>query len=146
MRGTSRVAVVALVLASTVAASACDGSATPRGSVDSQLAGDRRDDVAGRYVDITADELAEMLTSKDFVLVNVHTPFAGEIDGTDLHIPYDEIGRRAAEIPGGQDARIVLYCRSGNMSAEAAETLTSAGYTGVYNLIGGMQAWQAAGR
>jgi phage shock protein E len=39
----------------------------------------------------------------------------------------------------------VLYCRSGNMSAEAAETLVGLGYTDVWDVRGGMIAWERAG-
>ena len=39
----------------------------------------------------------------------------------------------------------MLYCRSGNMSAEAAEMLVGLGYTDVWDLRGGMIAWERAG-
>ncbi len=97
------------------------------------------------YVDVTPQDLSSMLERKDFLLVNVHIPYAGEIGDTDLFLPYDEIGDRLQELPSGQDTRIVLYCRSGGMSAIAASTLVSAGYTNVWNLDGGMIGWEEAG-
>lgn len=97
------------------------------------------------YTDVTAAGLNAMLAAKDFVLVNVHVPYEGEIESTDLSIPYDEIGGRLGDLPSDKAAKIVLYCRSGSMSAIAARELVTAGYTNIWNLDGGMNAWQAQG-
>ena len=95
------------------------------------------------YKNIDSDTLAEMLKSKDFILVNVHIPYAGEIEGTDYNIPFND-AEQLSKLP--KDAKIVLYCRSGAMSAEAAKTLVDMGYTNVYNLETGMIGWKASGR
>ncbi len=100
---------------------------------------------AGSYLEVGPEALDSMLAKKDFLLVNVHVPYEGEIDGTDAFIPYDEVGDRLGELPADRAAKIFLYCRSGMMSAIAAETLLGNGYTNVWNLAGGMIAWQAAG-
>jgi rhodanese-related sulfurtransferase len=101
----------------------------------------------GSYQNITPDELNSMLKDKDIVFINVHIPFAGNIAGTDLSIPYDEITESAylAQLPTDKSARIVLYCRSGRMSEIAAEELVSLGYTNIRNLAGGMVEWEQDG-
>lgn len=124
-----------------VAASGMLGSSssTPAGETAVQASG-------GRWTDVTADRLAAMLTSKDFTLLNVKTPYIGEIAGTDLYIPYDQLPARASELPASKSARIVVYCRSGNESRIASQTLVDLGYTNIYNLAGGMEAWTSSGR
>jgi rhodanese-related sulfurtransferase len=100
---------------------------------------------ADGYTDIAAQQLAQMLESKDFTLVNVHIPYEGEIPQTDAFLPYNEIVDHQDELPGKTEP-IVLYCRSGSMSTTAANTLVSLGYTDVYEVDGGMVAWGAAGQ
>jgi rhodanese-related sulfurtransferase len=89
-------------------------------------------------------ELQTMLANKEFTFVNVHIPFEGNISGTDLSIPYDQISQNLDKLPD-KITKIVLYCRSGRMSAIAAETLVGLGYTNIWNLSGGMAAWEQAG-
>lgn len=99
----------------------------------------------GSYQNVIPTELKSMLASKDFVLVNVHIPFAGNIPGTDVFIPYNEVEQSLDQLPADKTAKIVLYCSSGRMSEMAAEKLVSMGYTNVWNLKGGMVDWKQAG-
>jgi rhodanese-related sulfurtransferase len=102
-------------------------------------------DGSGTYVDITPDELATMLKSKDFLFINVHIPYAGEIEQTDLFLPYDQAAQQVNQLPVDKNAKIVVYCRSDRMSRISVEAWVKAGYTNLYNLDGGFEAWEAAG-
>jgi len=101
----------------------------------------------GSYQNVSADGLHTMLKNKDFVFVNVHIPFEGDIAETDLSIAYDQITDPAnlEQLPADKNAKIVLYCRSGRMSQIAAENLVKLGYTNIWNLEGGMVGWEQAG-
>ena len=77
-------------------------------------------------------------------MINVHVPYEGEIEGTDLFLQYDRID--AASLPPDRDTPLVVYCRSGSMSAEAVVTLAGLGYTNIVELAGGMNAWRESGR
>lgn len=78
------------------------------------------------------------------VLIDVRTPQefnSGYIEGA-VNIPVQELAQRLDEI--AQDQPVVLYCRSGNRSSNAARMLANAGYDQVYDL-GGVIDWQAQG-
>jgi rhodanese-related sulfurtransferase len=99
---------------------------------------------AAGYMDLSVKQLAESMASKNFTLINVHVPDEGNLPNTDLSIPFDQIKSNLDKLPG-KDAPIVLYCRSGGMSTEAAAALAAAGYTKLYELDGGFDAWKRAG-
>lgn len=104
---------------------------------------------SGGYAEISVGTLGKLLETpmeeRDFVLLNVHIPYAGEIPGTDLVLPYNRLAEFADALPQDKTTPIVLYCRSGAMSRIAAKTLVQMGYTRVYDVQGGMNAWRASG-
>ncbi|CAJ1505475.1 rhodanese-like domain-containing protein [[Mycobacterium] burgundiense] len=92
------------------------------------------------------DEFAAAITEPDRVTINVHVPYEGDIPGTDLSIPFDQIDEQATALPAARGTPLAIYCLTGPMSAQAAEDLTALGYTDLVELRGGMNAWQDSGR
>lgn len=88
--------------------------------------------------------VSEWQTSQEHLLIDVRTPQeynSGHIAGA-INIPLQELSARQSEIP--QDTPLVLYCRSGNRSSQAANLLEDAGYNQIYDLGGTIQ-WTGAG-
>ena len=128
-----KVTIVAVLLMAMSLLAACSSSSKDEGT-------------SGQGWDlISAQELSDMMSSEDVYLVNVHVPYEGEIPGTDATISYTEIASRVDELPTSGSPKLVIYCRSGNMSNQAARDLVAAGVTGFSELEGGYTAWQAAG-
>jgi rhodanese-related sulfurtransferase len=100
-------------------------------------------DSTSGYQMISVADLRDLMDSEEFTLVNVHIPHEGNIPGTDAAIPFDEIEHHLDLLPAEKDAKIVLYCRSGSMSRTASQKLVELGYTNVFDLEGGYNAWVA---
>ncbi|MBI4928415.1 MAG: rhodanese-like domain-containing protein [Anaerolineae bacterium] len=132
-----------LLLACAFVLTACQSTGTTQPT--GEAVGQKVSIDGSSYTDVGATELRTMLANKDFTFVNVHIPFDGNIANTDLSISYDQIGQSLDKLPSDKGAKIVLYCRSGHMSAIAAKTLVDLGYTNIWNLSGGMAAWEQAG-
>ncbi|HAJ38754.1 MAG TPA: rhodanese-like domain-containing protein [Chloroflexi bacterium] len=91
-----------------------------------------------------ADYQAQFGAGVDHLLLDVRTPEefnSGHIPGA-VNISVDQLAQRLSEVP--QDKPVVLYCRSGNRSNQAAQILDRAGYTQIYDL-GGIVTWQQQG-
>ncbi|MCJ7773614.1 MAG: rhodanese-like domain-containing protein [Desulfobacterales bacterium] len=97
--------------------------------------------LAGEYKLINPAELKAMLTEKDFFLLDVHIPEQTHITGTDAFIDFRKVRQNADKLPADKDAKIVVYCRSGSMSRSAAKDLFDMGYVNVYDLEGGVKAF-----
>lgn len=83
-------------------------------------------------------------TGTSHFLLDVRTPeeFAdGHIAGA-VNIPLAELPNQLSQIP--QDMPLVVYCRSGNRSAQAATLLKEAGYSQILDM-GGIVDWVDAG-
>lgn len=92
---------------------------------------------------ITTDEMAEMMDNHDgnTVFIDVREPdefAAGHIPGI-INLPLSQLSEKTADFP--KDAEIVMICRSGNRSMQAAEKLKGYGFTKLVNVQGGMNAW-----
>src|SRR5688500_8668432 len=94
---------------------------------------------------VSPEAFAERIEASGVVTINVHTPDEGSLPGTDLAIPFDEIAS-SSELPEDLETPLAVYCRSGNMSADAVDDLEALGYTDIVELDGGFNAWKASGR
>ncbi|KKW64738.1 sulfurtransferase [Mycolicibacterium elephantis] len=130
-RSVSRSLAAVLLAVGVIVSSACASETTSTAS-------------AARLVD--PGEFAAAVAEPERLTVNVHVPFEGDIPGTDLSIPFDQIAAQADRLPADRDTPLAIYCRSGPMSTVAAQALRDLGYTDVVELRGGMRAWQAEGR
>ena len=100
---------------------------------------------AAAFARLDPDQFAAWLGYPTAFVINVHVPYEGELEHTDVFIPYDRI-LEDSRLPADKDAEIFLYCKTGHMSAIAGDALSRAGYRHVSHLEGGMQAWEAAGK
>ena len=95
------------------------------------------------YKKITAAQAKDMIdNSNDVIIVDVRTEaeFLSSHIPNAILIPNEAIGnQRPTELPD-LNAKILVYCRSGNRSAQAARKLISLGYTNVYD-FGGIIDW-----
>ena len=94
-------------------------------------------------MNITAEEAKKLMDSeRDYVILDVRTQEEydqGHIPGAVL-IPDYEIKQSAQDILLDKDQLILVYCRSGRRSKNAAQVLAELGYTNIKE-FGGILDW-----
>ena len=103
--------------------------------------------VGAKHTEVTAQEVNTMLTSnKDVVVLDVrerseYCSKDGHIPGA-VNYPWNSaiLQKRYREL--GPSDTIVIVCRSGRRSHEAADYLQSKGFLNIYDVTGGMDAWR----
>lgn len=95
------------------------------------------------YRQVTTEEAVNIMqTEENYVILDVRTAqeFAsGHIPGAAL-LPNETIGTEDILILPDKDQLILVYCRSGNRSKQAAEKLAQLGYTNIVE-FGGINSW-----
>ena len=103
------------------------------------------DDMVGKttYIQIDQEKAKEMMKVNDgHVVVDVRRAdeyASGHIPGAIL-IPNESITTEKPEQLPDKDQIILIYCRSGNRSKQAAQKLADMGYTNIYE-FGGINTW-----
>ncbi|MCO5119372.1 MAG: rhodanese-like domain-containing protein [Burkholderiaceae bacterium] len=86
-----------------------------------------------------------LINDNNPIILDVRTP--AEYSGGHLpnarNIPLVDLEKRVGELPAKRP--VLLCCANGTRSARAAKQLKQAGRDDVFNLGGGLQAWQQAG-
>ena len=110
----------------------------------SKTKADTAEDAPGKaaYHKISAEEAYEMMASQEVVVVDVRT--REEYDGGHIEnavlVPNENIGSEMPEALPDKEAPLLVYCRSGRRSKDAAEKLLALGYQSVYD-FGGVIDW-----
>jgi len=94
---------------------------------------------------ITADEVKFRLESGEKLnLVDVREPHENaEFNIGGILLPLGKVQTMQIEdIDDMKNDEVIVYCRSGNRSGQAALMLETFGFTDVKNLTGGMLAWK----
>ncbi len=97
----------------------------------------------GTYRQITQEEAKSVMENEsDYLLLDVRTleEYAeGHIPGA-ICVPNETIGTDPIPELPDKNQKILIYCRSGNRSRQAAEKLLKQGYTEVFD-FGGVNTW-----
>lgn len=99
---------------------------------------------AAEVTKVDAKQADELINDEKVFVVDVHTPEAKHLEGTDAFVPYDQIADNMDKLPVDKEKPILVYCRSGSMSGIASKELVNLGYKNVYDLAGGVTAYREA--
>lgn len=128
--------VIAIIAVVSIATGCASPTATKSGTPAATASG-------GTYQKIAPAAVKERLDKGEkLIIIDVRTQDeynSGHI-AKSLLLPYDEIEKKAANLLTDKSAAIIVYCRSGNRSKIAAETLIKLGYTNVADM-GGISGW-----
>lgn len=92
---------------------------------------------------IDVKTLKNKLENEEITLLDVREVSeyeGGHIEGA-VNAPLSSLDANQLSYP--KDEPIYVICRSGNRSAQAASQLQDAGYTEIYDVSGGMMAWES---
>ncbi len=96
---------------------------------------------------VTANSMITNGTYPNLTILDVRTQSEyneGHLENAVL-IPVNELESRVDEILQYRDSEIIVYCKAGGRSAQASSILDSNNFTKVFNVLGGITAWESAG-
>ncbi|MFK5986867.1 MAG: rhodanese-like domain-containing protein [Pseudomonadota bacterium] len=94
--------------------------------------------------DRTPQEVVRLMNNENSLLLDVRENNEyqeGHIVDS-LHIPMSDVKKRIKELDKFKDSPVIVGCRSGHRSSRACALLKKNGFNNVFNLRGGIMAWE----
>ena len=98
------------------------------------------------YSSVSPTESTQMINRDDALIIDVRESneySTGHIINS-VHIPLSGLKSRIKELEKHKTQKLILACRSGHRSSQACATLKKEGFEQVFNLSGGVMAWESA--
>ena len=98
------------------------------------------------YSSVSPTESTQMINHDDALILDVRESneySEGHIINS-LHIPLSGLKKRINDLDKHKAKKVIVACRSGHRSSQACATLKKEGFEHVFNLRGGVMAWESA--
>lgn len=96
---------------------------------------------------ITPKQVRDEFAPGKALLIDVRTPEEykkASIRGSIL-LPVDIITREIEKAVPNKQAKLFIYCNTGNRSGKATQALREMGYDNTFNMVGGIEEWKKLG-
>jgi rhodanese-related sulfurtransferase len=102
-------------------------------------------DVGGKG-SVTPQQTTELINRRDAIVIDVRpiADFSKSHIINAINIPASKLQNQLTQLEKHKGVPIVMACRSGAQSSSACKTLIKNGFEEVYNLKGGIMAWESA--
>mgnify|MGYP003778867111 CR=1 FL=1 len=100
--------------------------------------------VFNKFKSLSPQLAVAKMNSSAVSIIDVREPhefIKGHIENA-TNIPLGKLADQLGQWADRKDSPIIVVCQTGTRSVPACKTLTKAGFTEVYNITGGMQAWE----
>ena len=98
------------------------------------------------YSSVSPAESTQMINHDDALILDVRENneySEGHIINS-LHIPLSTLKTRTGDLEKHKSKKVIIACRSGHRSSQACANLKKEGFEQVFNLRGGVMAWESA--
>lgn len=96
---------------------------------------------------VSANEATLLINREEAVVIDVRSAAefaAGHIIGA-INMPADSVGAKIDELDKFRSRPVIVTCQSGMRTGGACNVLKKSGFERIYELTGGLGAWQQAG-
>jgi len=97
------------------------------------------------YINVNPAGATQLINREEAIILDVREDneyLSGHIVNS-IHIPISYLNNRISELDKYKDKTMIVSCRSGQRSGQACAMLKKHGHEKVYNLSGGIMAWQS---